>query len=329
MMGRQSGQMSMLVLDFTELIPDHHLLRKISQAISFDFIYEILKPYYPANGRPSVDPVSMFKMLLVGYLYGIKSERRLVQEVQLNIAYRWFCGFELADKIPDHSTFSKTRLRKWDESQLFQQVFLEIIRRCVKNGLIDGKELAADGTYLPANVSKDSWIDTEIETELSMQSYLDRLDEELSQQPGFKKPPAKMVKKCRTTSKTDPDSGCINHGKKSGIGSWLRYRYRSSWSGVAGHHRIHSRNPVFQFSGKVWFLLSAPRRCISLSGRCQACLPAVELQSNDRKILALLSSAGGYLQTLQAKRYLLSANGHSAQNSWKQLLLCPSRFRGQ
>ena len=98
MMGLQSGQMSMLVLDFTELIPDHHLLRKISQAISFDFIYEILKPYYPANGRPSVDPVSMFKMLLVGYLYGIKSERRLVQEVQLNIAYRWFCGFELADK---------------------------------------------------------------------------------------------------------------------------------------------------------------------------------------------------------------------------------------
>ena len=141
MMGLQSGQMSMLVLDFTELIPDHHLLRKISQAISFDFIYEILKPYYPANGRPSVDTVSMFKMLLVGYLYGIKSERRLVQEVQLNIAYRWFCGFELADKIPDHSTFSKTRLRKWNESQLFQQVFLEIIRRCVKNVLIDGKEL--------------------------------------------------------------------------------------------------------------------------------------------------------------------------------------------
>ena len=160
----------------------------------------------------------MFKMLLVGYLYGIKSERHLVQEVQLNIAYRWFCGFELADKLPDHSTFSKTRLRKWNESQLFQQVFLESIRRCVKNGLIDGKELAADGTYLPANVSKDSWIDTEIETELSMQSYLDRLDEELSQQPGFKKPPAKMVKKYRTTSKTDPDSGCINHGKKSGIG---------------------------------------------------------------------------------------------------------------
>ena len=170
--------------------------------ISFDFIYDLVAPYYPTNGRPSVDPVSMFKMLLVGYLYGVKSERRLVQEVQLNIAYRWFCGFELTDKIPDHSTFSKTRLRKWNESQLFQQVFLEIIRRCVKNGLIDGKELAADGTYLPANVSKDSWIDTEIETELSMQSYLDRLDEELSQQPGVPFPVSwtvKMKKKQKET----------------------------------------------------------------------------------------------------------------------------------
>lgn len=218
MMGRQSGQMNMVILDLLELIPENHLLRKINQIISFDFIYDIVAPYYPSNGRPSVDPVSMFKMLLVGYLYGIKSERRLVQEVQLNIAYRWFCGFELADKIPDHSTFSKTRLRKWNERQLFQQVFWEIIRCCVTSGLVDGKELAADGTYFPANVSKDSWIDTEVETELSMQSYLDRLDEELSKQPGFKRPPAKTIKKRRTTSKTDPDSGCINHGKKSGIG---------------------------------------------------------------------------------------------------------------
>ena len=218
MMGRQSGQLSMMILDLSDLIPNNHLLRKISEIISFDFIYEILEPYYPSNGRPSIDPVNMFKMLLVGYLYGIKSERRLVQEIQLNIAYRWFCGFELADKIPDHSTLSKTRVRKWNESKLFHQVFLEIIRRCVKDGLVDGKELAADGTYLPANVSKESWIETEVETELSMQSYLDCLDEELSKQPGFKKPPAMRIKKRRTTSKTDPDSGCINHGKKSGIG---------------------------------------------------------------------------------------------------------------
>ena len=90
MMGRQSGQISMLVLDMEELIPENHLLRRINQLVSFNFIYDLAAPYYSANGRPSVDPVSMFKMLLVGYLYGIKSKRRLAQEVQLNIAYRWF-----------------------------------------------------------------------------------------------------------------------------------------------------------------------------------------------------------------------------------------------
>ena len=113
MMGHQSRQMAMLFVDIESLIPETHLLRKIERMVSFDFIYDLLTPYYPATGRPSVDPVSMFKMLLIGYLYGIKSERRLVEEVQLNIAYRWFCGFELDDTIPNHSTFSKTRTRKW------------------------------------------------------------------------------------------------------------------------------------------------------------------------------------------------------------------------
>ena len=85
MMGRQSRQMAMIFVDIESLIPETHLLRKIERMVSFDFIYDLLAPYYPATGRPSVDPVSMFKMLLIGYLYGIKSERRLVEEVQLNI----------------------------------------------------------------------------------------------------------------------------------------------------------------------------------------------------------------------------------------------------
>ncbi len=84
--------MSMVILDIAELIPSNHLLRKINQRVSPDFIYDLVAPYYPANDRLSVDPVDIFKMLLVGYLYGIQSERRLAQEIQLNIAYRWFCG---------------------------------------------------------------------------------------------------------------------------------------------------------------------------------------------------------------------------------------------
>ena len=135
MMGRQSRQMAMIFVDIESLIPETHLLRKIERMVSFDFIYDLLAPYYPATGRPSVDPVSMFKMLLIGYLYGIKSERRLVEEVQLNIAYRWFCGFELDDTIPNHSTFSKTRTRKWQQSDLFQKAFYEIVKQCIDSGL--------------------------------------------------------------------------------------------------------------------------------------------------------------------------------------------------
>jgi len=210
--------MALIFVDMESLIPENHLLRKIGRMVSFDFIYDFLAPYYPATGRPSIDPVSMFKMLLIGYLYGIKSERRLVEEVRLNIAYCWFCGFELDDAIPDHSTFSKTRTRKWQQSDLFQKTFYEIVKQCIAGGLIDGKAMAVDGSYIPANVSRESWIDVEIEVEQSMQSYLDSLDEELSNQPGFKKPPTRIAKKHRTTSKTDPDSGYINHGNKRGIG---------------------------------------------------------------------------------------------------------------
>ena len=160
----------MIFVDIESLIPETHLLRKIERMVSFDFVYDLLAPYYPATGRPSVDPVSMFKMLLIGYLYGIKSERRLVEEVQLNIAYRWFCGFELDDTIPNHSTFSKTRTRKWQQSSLFQKAFYEIVKQCIDSGLIDGEAMAADGSYIPANVSRESWINVETEVEQSTRS---------------------------------------------------------------------------------------------------------------------------------------------------------------
>lgn len=182
-------------------------------------IYDLVAPYYSVSRSTSVDPVSMFKMLLVGYLYGVKSERRLVQEVQLNVAYRWFCGFELTDKIPDHSTlFSKTHLSKWNESPLFQKLFWGDYSTLRQEWSDRRKKLVANETYLSVNASKDSWIETAVETELSMQSYLDRLDEEFSKQHGLKRSPAQTIRKRRTTSKPDPDSGCINHGEKRGVG---------------------------------------------------------------------------------------------------------------
>ena len=142
----------MIFVDIESLIPENHLLRKIERMVSFDFIYDLLAPYYPATGRPSVDPVSMFKMLLIRYLYGIKSERRLVEEVQLNIAYRWFCGFELDDTIPNHSTFSKTRTRKWQQSDLFQKAFYEIVKQCIDSGYINHGSKRGIGYLMEATV---------------------------------------------------------------------------------------------------------------------------------------------------------------------------------
>ena len=116
--------------------------------------------------------------------------------------------------------FSKTRVRKWNESSFFQQAFLEIVRRCIEQKLIDGKEMASDDSYIPAEVSRNSWIDIEVEVEQSMLSYLDDLDQELVSQPGFKKPPTRTVTKKITTSTTDPECGYIHHGSKR---RWVGY----------------------------------------------------------------------------------------------------------
>ena len=127
MMGRRSGQMAMVFVDIESLIPDNHLLRKINRIISFDFIYDLLAPYYPATGRPSIDPVSMFRMLLVGCLYGIKSERRLEEEVRLNIACRWFCGFELDDIIPDPPHSAKPERANGNRATCFIRSFRKLL----------------------------------------------------------------------------------------------------------------------------------------------------------------------------------------------------------
>jgi len=186
MMGKQSGQIEMAVIDMERMIPPNHLLRKINQLVDFGFIYEQATELYAKSGRPSIDPVLLVKMLLVGYLYGIKSERRLEQEVQLNIAYRWFCGLQLTERVPDHSTFSQNRRRRFGNSGFFREIFYEIVHQCIDRRLVDGEQTVCDGSFLPAEVSKSSCITVEANVKKSMQSYLDILDEELAAQPGYK-----------------------------------------------------------------------------------------------------------------------------------------------
>ena len=153
MMGKQSGQIQMVILDIDSMIPEDHLLRRIKNCVNFDFIYEKAAPYYSHIGRKSIALVVLIKMLLIGYLYGIKSERRLEEEVSLNLAYRWFCGIDLMHRVPDHSTFSQNRRRRFQEAGIFREIFNEIVLKCIDLGIASGEIGVADGSFLPSNVS--------------------------------------------------------------------------------------------------------------------------------------------------------------------------------
>lgn len=122
------------------------------------------------------------------------------------------------DKIPDHSTFTKNRKLRWQSSRIFERIFTEIVRQCVERHLVDGEDMVADGSYIPANASRASWVDVEESVQFSMHSCLDDLDAELSEQAGYKKSPEKTMAHKRATSTTDPECRYINHGTKRGVG---------------------------------------------------------------------------------------------------------------
>ena len=126
-----SKQMKMTLLTLDELMPEKHFLRDLENTIDFSFMYDLVESLYAAGGLPSVDPVVIIKMLLVGYLYGITSEQKLESEVQVNIAYRWFLGIDFDEPVPDHSTISQLRRRKFNGTILFQDIFDQVVRKCM------------------------------------------------------------------------------------------------------------------------------------------------------------------------------------------------------
>lgn len=157
------------------LVPADHLLRKIARAVDFDFIRERVAPLYCANnGRPALDPVVMFKLLLIGYLFGIRSERQLMREVQVNVAYRWFAGFRLTDKVPDASTFSQNRRRRYTDTTVYQEIFDEIVRQAMGHGMVDGRVLYTDSTHLKASANKNKY--DVVQGKQTPSAYLDELD---------------------------------------------------------------------------------------------------------------------------------------------------------
>jgi transposase len=152
MMGERTVRQGALFYGFTleDHVPEDHLLRSIDRFVELSGIRRQLKPYYSAIGRPSIDPELMLRMLLIGYCCGIRSERRLCQEVSLNLAYRWFCRLDLTDSVPDHSTFSKNRHGRFRDSDLLRKLLEASVRRCMAEGIIGGEGFAVDASMIRA-----------------------------------------------------------------------------------------------------------------------------------------------------------------------------------
>lgn len=170
-----STQQQLEVVYIENLVPQDHILRKIDKYIDFSFIRELTKELYcHDNGRPAFDPIVLFKMLFIGYLFGIRSERQLEKEIQVNVAYRWFLGFSLTDKIPDHSTISQNRRRRFKDTDIAQQIFDNIVLQAISHKLVSGKTLYTDSTHLKANANKRKLIEKEVEK--SIKDYVEDLD---------------------------------------------------------------------------------------------------------------------------------------------------------
>jgi len=156
MMGRrEDNQVQFLyAFDLDKVVPADHLVRQIDAVLDLSWVHRELGPYYSHTGRPSIDPVLMIRMLLVGYVFALRSERRLCSEVQVNLAYRWFCKLSVEDKIPDHSVFSRARHERFRESDALRRVFEGVVAMCIAAGLVGGEAFSVDASLIKADVDK-------------------------------------------------------------------------------------------------------------------------------------------------------------------------------
>lgn len=187
MMGRQDAQQGQFLYHFNldDLIPEDHLLRKIDTFLDLSTLRQHLEPYYSHTGRPSIDPELILRMLIVGYCYGIRSERRLCEEVKLNLGYRWFCRLSIEDPVPDHSSLSKNRHGRFRESEALRFVFEQVVDRCIAEQLVGGAGFAVDASIVKADASRQKAINRDDDDEWprpggssrAVREYLEALDE--------------------------------------------------------------------------------------------------------------------------------------------------------
>src|ERR1700756_153275 len=156
MMGRQEARQGQFfyVFDLSKVVPPDHLVRQIDAALDLGWVHKELAPYYSHTGRPSIDPELMIRMLLVGYVFAIRSERQLCREVQVNLAYRWFCKLGIEDKIPDHSAFCRARHERFRQSDALRRVFEGVVAMSIAAGLVGGEAFSVDASLIKADVDK-------------------------------------------------------------------------------------------------------------------------------------------------------------------------------
>jgi transposase len=214
MLGVRSGSQDLLfyAFDLDAVVPRGHLLRKVDAVLDLDWLRAELAPYYSQTGRPSVCPELMIRMLLVGYCFGIRSERRLCEEVRLNLAYRWFCRLGIEDTVPDHSTFSVNRHGRFRDSDILRAVFEEVVRRCMASGLVGGEGFAVDASVIEADASRFKRVEgTEIEwtdserSRWPVRAYLAALDGEDA--------PINPERAPKALSPTDPAAAWTTRGR--------------------------------------------------------------------------------------------------------------------
>lgn len=163
-----------------DLVPQDHLLRKIDKYIDFSFIIDKVRPYYcEDNGRPSLDPLVLFKMMFIGYFFGIRSERQLEKEIQMNLAYRWFLGLKISDPVPHHSTISWNRRTRFKDTNIFQEIFDEIVLQAMNHRMVGGRALFTDSTHLKANANKHKFTREEVEVEV--RDYVEELNQAIEE----------------------------------------------------------------------------------------------------------------------------------------------------
>jgi transposase len=216
-------QTALEMVTLEELVPADHLLRKIDRVIDFSFIHDLTAPLYSFdNGRPPLDPTLMFKALFIGYLFGVRSERQLVREIEVNVAYRWFLGCKLTDKVFDASTLSQNRRRRYRDETIAQGIFDRIVEQAIKAGLVDGTVLYTDSTHLKANANKGKYdLAMVAKSRADYWADLDRaieVERALHDQKPLKRQKREPAVKETRVSRTDPESGyMVREGKPKGF----------------------------------------------------------------------------------------------------------------